>query len=227
MRTITLAAGAALGLAVATVHSASAAPIVLTFDQLNSTVNEQPLNYYAGGLGGAGTGPGPNYGITFSPNTITGCTHPSACANTNSAGNPSGSNIIYFVSGAADTMNVAGGFTTGFSFFYSAAFNPGVINVYDGLNATGNIIATLNLPINATGGAGACLGQYFCPYTPIGVTFAGTAMSVDFGGTADQIAFDDITLGSSTPGGVPEPASLALFGGSLLGLGLIARRRAR
>jgi hypothetical protein len=41
-------------------------------------------------------------------------------------------------------------------------------------------------------------------------------MSVDFSGTANYIAFDDITLGSSTPGSsTPEPGAF-----SLVGLGL-------
>jgi hypothetical protein len=44
-------------------------------------------------------------------------------------------------------------------------------------------------------------------------------MSVDFSGTANQIGFDDITLGSATPGmsGSPEPCTSALMGTGLLG----------
>jgi hypothetical protein len=37
------------------------------------------------------------------------------------------------------------------------------------------------------------------------VTFAGTAHSVDFGGTVNQVGFDNITLGSGTPGGGEPP----------------------
>jgi len=49
-----------------------------------------------------------------------------------------------------------------------------------------------------------------------GVTFSGTAESVNFGGAAGEVAFDSITLGASDPGtsgqsGVtPEPSSLVL-----------------
>jgi len=72
-----------------------------------------------------------------------------------------------------------------------------------------------------------CLGTNFCRYTPFGVTFKGTAESVDFSGTENQIGFVDITLGSATAGGgkgVPEPATV-----SLLALGMTARglRRGR
>ena len=124
-------------------------------------------------------------------------------------------------------MNVAAGFDTGFSFYYSAANQPGVVNVYSGLNGTGSILATLTLPATGDGsGLPGCEGTNFCPYTAFGVTFTGTAFSVDFGGTADQIAFDNITLGSETAGGaVPEPSTWAMMlaGFGMVGLGM--RRR--
>lgn len=207
---------------------AGAATIVLSFEGLQSSTNEGPADYYNGGAGSAGTTGGPNYGISFSANTITGCTEPNSCANTNSALNPSGSNIIFFLGGGASTMNVAAGFDTGFSFFYSAAFNTGTVNVWSGLNSTGTLLATLVLPTNGASGTTGCLDEPFCPYSPIGVTFAGTAMSVDFAGTNNQIAFDDITLGSATAGGVvPEPTTWAmmLLGFGLMGGSLRYRRR--
>ena len=41
---------------------------VLTFEGLK---NHEPVaDYYDGGKGGLGTGPGPNYGITFSSNAL-------------------------------------------------------------------------------------------------------------------------------------------------------------
>ena len=220
-----LVGGAVAALSLAAAGAASAS-ITLTFDQLNGAVNEEPLAYYAGGFGSAGTGPGPNYGITFSANTITGCTQPYPCANTNSALPPSAPNIIFFLSGGADTMDVAGGFTTGFSFFYSSVNVPGVVNVWSGLDGTGTLLATLNLPVTPTNGDPGCLGEPFCPFEEFGVTFAGTAHSVDFGGTANQIGFDNITLGSPIAP-VPEPAAWAMmlvgFGG--LGMALRSRRR--
>jgi len=44
---------------------------------------------------------------------------------------------------------------------------------------------------------------------------------------ADQTGFDNITLGSDTPGNgpvIPEPGAVTLFGGSALLLGLARRR---
>ena len=61
----------------------------------------------------------------------------------------------------------------------------------------------------------------------IGVAFNGIARSVDFGGTVDQIVFDDITLGSVTPGNdtrVPLPGSLTLLAGGALVATLVRRR---
>jgi hypothetical protein len=223
MRNTWMAAGLfALAMAAGT---AAKAEIVLTFDELNGAVNETVDNYYAGGFGGAGTGPGVNHGIVFSHNTITGCNTSSFCSNTNADQSPSQPNIIFFLSGAAATMNVAAGFDTGFSFFYSSINVPAFVNVYDGLDGTGSILATLSLAVTPSGGGG-CLGA-FCPFVPIGVTFNGVAHSVDFGGTENQVAFDNITLGSEIPGGagVPEPASWAMMLAGFAGLGGLLRTR--
>lgn len=203
----------------ATVATPALASITITFDELNGSVNESPLNYYAGGSGSAGTTGGPNYGITFSSNSITGCVDGTPCDNTNAAMPPSSPNILFFLSGGASTMNVAGGFTTGFSFYYSAANNPGSVNVYSGLDGTGTLLASLSLPTNSNSGAPGCTSA-FCPFTPIGVSFAGTAYSVGFAGSDNQIAFDNITIGSVIPGGggVPEPATWALM---IMGFGAV------
>jgi hypothetical protein len=129
---------------------------------------------------------------------------------------------LFFLSGGAATMNVAAGFDTGFSFFYTSAA-PGFVNVYDGLNGSGALLATLNLVENIAGCTGDP-GGWFCHFSPVGVAFSGVARSVDFGGTADLIGFDNITLGAVAPGGsVPEPGTLALL--ALAGCGLWLRQR--
>jgi hypothetical protein len=172
---------------------------VLDFEGLKD--QEAVLNYYSGGLGGGGSGPGPNFGITFTPNSMA-IIESDFGGSGNFKGEPSPKTILFFLSGPAATMNVPAGFSTGFSFFYSAASSPGVIRVWSGLNATGVLLATLNLPATGSGAAiPACNAKTFCPFFPFGVTFSGVAQSVDFGGTINQIGFDQVTLGSSNPGG--------------------------
>ena len=190
---------ASVTLAVGMFLAAAVSAQVLDFEGLQD--QEAVMNFYNGGLGGSGSGPGPNFGIIFTPNSMAVIE-----ADLGGVGNfklePSPKTALFFLSGPAATMNVPGGFTTGFSFFYSAAFNPGVINVWSGPNGTGILLATLNLPVTGNGAATpGCNSHNFCPFVPIGVTFAGVAQSVDFGGTINQIAFDQVTLGSSNPGG--------------------------
>jgi hypothetical protein len=125
-------------------------------------------------------------------------------------------------------MNGENGFTDGFSFYYTAVNNPGGFTVWSGLNGTGVPLATAVLPLTSNGGSDPnCSYTNFCPYYAIGVNFVGTAYSVTFEGVGDQIAFDDVTFGSSTPGNVvPEPATMALVGTGLVGLfGVRLRRR--
>jgi hypothetical protein len=93
----------------------------------------------------------------------------------------------------------------------------GSVSVYDDLNGAGTLLATLNLTPNA----GSCpgYGAGFCPFSPIGVLFSGTAKSIAFGGVANQIAFDDVTFGSDRPGPDPGtksvPAPLPIFGAAM------------
>lgn len=221
--------GAALAVSLGAAAPASAGVVDLNFDTLDASQPapgpygyDQILEYYNGGTDGRGA-TGTNYGVSFTSNAIVGCEQGFACADTNTAQAPSAPNIMFFLSGAAATINVAAGFTTGFSFYYSSVNVPGVINVWSGLNDTGTLLATLDLPVTPNGaGIPGCLGASFCPYTPIGVAFSGTAESVDFGGTENQIAFDDITFGSTTPG-VPEPATWGLMLVGLGGIGAVAR----
>jgi len=130
---------------------------------------------------------------------------------------------LYFLTGDQTFMNVAAGFDTGFSFNYVSLSAPGAINVYDGANGTGIVLATLNLSPNA----GSCpgYGAGFCPFSPSGIAFAGTAYSVGFAGVANQIVFDDVTFGSVSPNPVPEPETYALMLAGLATVAAITRRR--
>jgi hypothetical protein len=170
---------------------AQTSTVTLTFEGLQ---DEEPIgNYYNGGLGGLGSGPGPNYGITFGSAALAIVSQATGGSG-NFSGNPSGNTTGFFLSGGGLIMNVAGGFTGGFSFYYAAAFSGGVVTVYSGANGTGTVISTLTLPV--TGDKCNPLYDFSC-WTSQGVSFNGVAMSVNFSGTANQIAFDNITLGSS------------------------------
>ena len=233
---ITRSIGGALTLALAIMITASsaAAVTVLTFEGLRDL--ESIDGFYNGGDGGLGSGPGPSLGITFSANAL-------AIIDSDTGGSgyiggePSPSTVLFFLSGAAATMNVPAGFDTGFSFYYSSINVPGLINVWEGLDGTGNLLASLELPVTPAYGAPDPTGAY-SPFLAMGVAFKGIARSVDFGGTVDQIAFDDITLGSPTPGSalaladtaraVPESDSLVLLAAGMLTAGAAgcwARRR--
>ncbi len=221
-----IGSAAFIGAALATT-SAMAAVEVLNFAGLDGAHQEQPLEYYNGGLGGLGSGPGPNYGISFGADTIVCSDINHGGCNTDMIPGGPGANILYFLSGPGDVMNVSGGFDTGFSFFYSAIGFTGTVTVYSGLDSTGSVLATLNLGLTPIAGPG-CAAQY-CPFSAAGVTFAGLAHSVNFSGTADYIAFADITLGSPDAGGspIPEPANVALMLAGLGLLGVAGRRRGR
>jgi hypothetical protein len=50
--------------------TAQAAVVVLNFAGLNGNAQEHPLEFYNGGVGSLGSGPGPNFGISFGPDSL-------------------------------------------------------------------------------------------------------------------------------------------------------------
>lgn len=178
---------------------------------------EQVANYYNGGAGGGrfdetgkkyaegGSTGGANYGVTFGGNSlgIIGEDYPDGTGLF--ANNPSGSTVLSFNNQIKSDsfMNVAGGFATGISFWYSQPFYPISVSIYDGPNATGKLLAKMNLPQSASNcpldKAGKSLAN--C-WTPIGIAFNGIAKSVDFT-DANFSAFDNLTLGTGTPMPLP------------------------
>lgn len=194
--------------------------IVLDFEGLDDL--ESIGGFYNGGTSENGN-TGPNYGIEFSGNTLA-IQDMDAGGSGNFGGEPSPDTVMFFLSGAEAIMNVAAGFDTGFSFFYSAVNNAGSVSVWDDIGGTGNLLATLFIAITPSDGGDP--NGAFSPFFAIGVGFEGIAKSVSFAGVADQIAFDDITFGSVTPGTtpVPEPASIAIL---VLGLAGCAGFRKR
>ena len=225
------------GVSLFAAQSAFAGVTVLTFDQLGnipSSVGEEPiLNFYNGGYAGNGTpscgytvcGPGPNYGITFQSNALV-LTSEDVGGSGNFTKEPSTPNILFFLTGTGDVMNVATGITTGFSFFYSgnSAEGNGAVDIYSGLNGTGTLLASFVVNTSLTPLCSS--GPAYCVWEPDGVAFSGTAESVVFAGAANYIGWDNITLGSASPT-TPEPASLLLLGSGLAGLAVKLRRNRR
>jgi RHS repeat-associated protein len=167
---------------------------LMGFDSLSCF--EYVDTYYAAGYGSNGSGPGPNYGVTFSSNALVlgdYALNPCGTQYSHVSNEPSPLSSLIFLSGSAATMNVPAGFTGGISFYFTTTTYSGFINIWSGVNATGTLLATLNLPANG----GCSYDPYYCQWVPIGINFNGTAKSVDFGGTANHIAFDSISFGSA------------------------------
>ncbi len=228
-------AGAIGALAMACAGTAQAGVIDLTFEGINSPTDTTSYasveNFYNGGTSSVGTS-GTNYGISFPTNALAIClnTLSYTCSNTSRGGlgDPnSQTGALFFLSGSNTYLDDAAGFTTGFSFNYTAIEEGGAVQVYSGLDGTGTLLATLNLS-TTTSGPCSGYGAQFCPFSAAGVTFAGTAESISFNGVANEIVFDDVTFGSSVVGGggVPEPLTLSLFGAGLVGA-FASRRRSK
>lgn len=211
---------AAIGAALMAASSAANAEvIVLDFEGIGDQANIN--EFYNGGTDSMGNS-GTDFDISFGSNTL-GIIDADAGGTGNFANEPSADTIMFFLTGTA-VLNYIPGFETGFSFFYSSSTIASVF-VYDGLDATGNLLATLDLDAQFNDNCAGDPNGAFCNWTAVGAAFNGVARSIDFGGTVNQIGYDDITFGSDVAGGprdIPEPAGYALMA---LGLGLIAKKR--
>lgn len=203
--------------------TALAEVIVLDFEGLDD--QEAVGGFYNGGTSENGNS-GTNYGIEFSDDTLS-IIDRDAGGSGNFGNEPSPDTILFFLEGDRAVMNVAAGFENGFSFFYTSLTEDAFVNVYSGLDGTGDILATLMLGPTGSDCSGDPTGQ-FCNFEAIGASFVGVAFSVAFGGVANQVGFDDITFGSAVAGGdaVPLPGALILFGSAIAG-GAAVRRKAK
>lgn len=224
MKTVALAI---ILLSVSAASRLNAAPFTLTFEGLSD--REVISNYYNGGLGANGSGPGPNYGVTFGVDSEA-FIQSNHGGTGNFGGAPSGFTAETFFGGFAQILNTPAGFTTGLSLYYTVPVQSGQVGIFSGLDGTGTLLATLPLPTTPDGRISGCPdnpGAQFCPFLPAGIAFSGTARSVETFVTTGrllvggEIGFDNITFGSTTPlGPVPEPGSLATLFTGLASLAL-------
>jgi len=206
---------------------AAAAPIVLTFEGVGNVADI--LGFYNGGTDSAGHS-GPNVGVSFLTGAL-GLVDSDAGGTGGLSHEPSGQTALFFLDVATAIVTVRAGFDTGVAFFFSG--NPGVGNgtvmVYDGINGRGTLLANAILNSSLTPqsgcGGGDPTGTYSC-WAPVGIPFSGIARSIAFGGSANFIAFDNVTFGSVTPSSptVPEPGSALLL--ITAAAGVAFRRRA-
>ena len=180
------------------IASANASVNTLTFEGVGN--NNAVGDFYNGG---AGT----NYGVEFVGNAL-------GLVGGNFANAPSMPTILFWIDGPATTMNVAAGFSGGFSTYYSSIDTAGSISIWSGLDGTGDNLATLNLfGLGSDGTPNAAYDRWAL----VGASFVGEAKSVTFTGTANYIGFDNVTFGSA----IPAPGALAL----LAAAGCATRRR--
>ncbi len=201
--------------------AASAAPIVLDFSGLQD--HEYVDNFYNGGTGSMGS-TGTNYGVSFT--SFQACDAPGAFCSA-VINEPSPPSVGQIAPDTIGIMNVTGGFDTGFALYYTVIDATTSASIWSDVNGTGTLLGTLDLPMTPVGPG----NTPYSVWVAAGMTFAGTAKSVVFdgGGGIDLISFDNITLGADvpggSPGGVPEPLTLSLFGAGLAGMAASRRRR--
>jgi hypothetical protein len=165
-------------------------------------------NFYNGGAAQDGSTGGPNLGVAFV--NVSGLSNQDGFpASFSNAPTPLGVAYAHDVA----YMNVASGVSGPLSFFYSAPQDAlDAIKVYSGLNGTGTLLGQFSLGQNNTGA--------YDVWTPMTIQFSGTAMSFDFTGSANNVAFDNIKA-------VPLPPAALLFGSALLGVPALRRKAKR
>lgn len=197
--------------------SAQAGVITLDFEGIGTQANI--LEFYNGGTDSQGNS-GVNHEISFGQNTL-GLKE--SDPNANFSGEPSAETIMFFLTGSA-ILNYDQGFDTGFSFYYTTVSFNGSVSVYDDVDATGNLLGSIDI---ASLGSGPDLSNPFSNWEVGSLGFSGIAKSIDFGGTVNQVGYDNITFGSVNPdiASVPEPFSLALLSLGLAGLGFSRKKK--
>ncbi|RBP13886.1 putative secreted protein with PEP-CTERM sorting signal [Roseiarcus fermentans] len=172
----------------------SQASIFINFDAVTSYANVD--NFYDGGTDSAGAS-GPNLGVDF-----VGWTTASGFGATSQP------NLAYNSADPA-TIDVAAGFSAGLA-FTQGLYVPGHVGVYAGLDGTGSLLGSLDLPASDPNA-----------FAPVSLRFSGVAESVVFTGPVGNLGIDDLALGA------PEPSTWAMMALGFAGLGFAGARARR
>ena len=149
--------------------------------------------FYNGGKGSLGSGPGPNFGLQFTANAQA-IISASQGGSGNFINNPGGEPVMFFQTGNTVTITATNGVNTAVWFYYSA-LQTGSATVYSGPNGSGNILASVTLPPNNSG----CNTYKLCVWTTVAVPLNTNAGSISFAGVPDYLAIGPIHLGSAIP----------------------------
>jgi hypothetical protein len=164
---------------------------IVTFARLKNL--EFIDQFYDGGMGSLGSGPGTNYGLQFTANAQI-IISASKGGSGDFINNPGGYPVMFFQTGQTVTTTATNGIQTALWFYYSA-LQSGVATVYAGPNGTGTILASVTLTPNNSG----CNTYKLCVWSAVGVPLSATAGSISFAGVPDYLAIGTMHLGSPLP----------------------------
>ncbi|WP_026795717.1 MULTISPECIES: DUF4347 domain-containing protein [Planktothrix] len=104
-------------------------------------------------------------------------------------------NAITYNEGQSMIINVGDGFDQKFGFRYASPFADHQVTIYDGVNGTGNVLASVQLP--RTPDSNLTPGAYILENNPTSTLFfEGIAKSVILGSQPNKLLINDITFGS-------------------------------
>jgi Bacterial Ig-like domain (group 3) len=150
-------------------------------------------DFYNGGKGSLGSGPGKDLQLQFASNAQA-IVSASKGGSGNVINNPGAYPVMFFQTGKDVVMTATAGVSVGLWFSYSA-LQPGTATVYDGPNGAGNILASITLSPNNSG----CNTYKMCVWSPVGVPLTTPAGSIRFSGAANFLAIGAIHLGVKLP----------------------------